>query len=288
MLTKLSANRISGALQASRDFMNFVHLEIEQTRESRGTSHPHFSGSLTFRDVSFSYPERPKVMALEGLSLRIQEGERVAIVGSSGSGKSTFAALLQRLYEPSSGSITIGGNSTAAMDIRHLRAHVALVSQNPHLFDMSVTDNILFGDQNLTDDHVQTAARAAQAHDFILNLPQGYSTVLGNGAALLSGGQAQRIQIARALSRPSHILVFDEATSALDPVSQSEILETLRSATRGRTTIMITHQLPVMRMCDRIICLHAGKVVEQGTYDDLMNIRGIFFGLANAGEWLGH
>lgn len=223
---------------------------------------------------------------LKDLSLTIADGECVAIVGASGSGKSTIASLLQRLYEPSTGSITIGGtNDLGWMDVQHLRDHVAVVSQQPHLFDSSISDNIAYGTL-LTESAIEDAARAANVHNFILSLPKGYQTAIGENASLISGGQAQRLQISRALARPSRILILDECTSALDPANQAAVLETITSAKVGRTTLMVTHKLQVMQMCDRIAVVHDGRIAEQGTYQQLMDRRGVFAQLASGGEWM--
>lgn len=213
--------------------------------------------------------------------------ECVAIVGASGCGKSTVASLLQRLYEPTSGRITIGWTNVDAMDAKHLREHVAVVSQNPNLFDATIAENISYGSESITMDQVHRAAKAAHVHDFILSLPKGYDTMVGENASLISGGQAQRLQIARALARPSKILILDECTSALDSENQAAVIKTIQSASIGRTTLMITHKLPIMQMCDRILVMHEGAVAEEGTYDDLMRQNGVFAQLARGGEWQG-
>ena len=222
--------------------------------------------------------------------MSIANGECVAIVGSSGCGKSTIAALLQRLYEPDSGAIFIGHTDLRATDVLQLREHVAIVSQTANLFDASVAENIAYGSSTttLTDADIRRAARAANIDEFVASLPRGYDTLVGENAALVSGGQAQRVQIARALARKTgRILVLDECTSALDPENQAAVLETVRRAKEGRTTIMVTHKLPVMRMCDRILVVHEGRVVEEGRYEELMRRKGVFRSLANAGEWVG-
>jgi ATP-binding cassette subfamily B (MDR/TAP) protein 1 len=172
------------------------------------------------------------------------------------------------------------------MDTCHLRKHIAVVSQNPNLFDTTIAKNIAYGDDELSDADVRAAARAANVHDFIMSLPHGYDTCTGKNAALISGGQAQRLQIARALARRAKILILDECTSALDPKNQAAVIETIRQARVGRTTMMITHKLPVMQMCDRILVIHDGAVAE-GTFGDLMEKRGVFFTLASGGEWAG-
>lgn len=271
-------------MQAAHDFSRIVNLRTD-TDEAHGSLKPDVRGTVTFKNVSFSYPQRPDVPVLRGIDMQFREGESVAVVGSSGSGKSTIAALLQRLYEPTSGSITIGNAPISETDVMHLREHVAVVSQAPHLFDASVSDNISYGARSVPPWEIVRAARDAHIHDFIASLPQGYETSIGDNATLLSGGQAQRVQIARALVRSARILILDECTSALDPASESAVIDTLRYIKKGRTTLMITHKVPVMRMCDRIIVVQDGEVVEQGTYEELMARRKAFFTLASAGEW---
>ncbi|KAH9034708.1 P-loop containing nucleoside triphosphate hydrolase protein [Lactarius pseudohatsudake] len=280
-------HRIAKSVQATRDFNRLVRLSTD-TDESHGSSCPPIAGTISFNNVSFSYPERPDAPVLRNLSLDIREGESVAIVGSSGSGKSTLAYLLQRLYEPTAGTITVGPWSLHSMDTRHLRDHISVVSQNPHLFDATVSENIAYGTTDgLPQSDIERAALVANVHDFVEGLPQGYDTLVGENAALISGGQAQRLQIARALVRPANVLILDECTSALDGANQAAVLATVLGAKAGRTTIMITHKLPVMRMCDRIVVVHEGRIAEQGTYDQLVARRGVFAQLASGGEWSG-
>lgn len=279
------AQRIAKSVQATRDFNQLLKLS-SNTDESRGTLRPLISGPVAFNHVSFSYPERPDVPILKDLSVRIAENECVAVVGASGSGKSTLAALLQRLYEPASGTVTIGPHELRTTDIHYLREHVAVVSQQPTLFDASIAENIAYGNEHISNEDIRAAAKAAHVHDFIMSLPRGYDTMVGENASLISGGQAQRLQIARALARPSKILILDECTSSLDPENQAAVMETIRHAKVGRTTLMVTHKPQVMRMCDRIIVLHDGVVAEQGSFEQLMHQRGVFAQLASGGEWM--
>ena len=272
-------------MQATQDFNTLLKLD-KNTDESKGALNPPIAGDVVFNHISFSYPERPDVPVLSDLSLTIADGECVAVVGSSGCGKSTIAALLQRLYQPNSGSITVGYHPLEHTDVHHLRDHVAVVSQQPNLFDATIAENIAYGSKDVSLEQIQAAARAANVHDFILSLPQGYETLVGENASLISGGQAQRLQIARALVRPSKILILDECTSALDPANQLAVMETIGRAKVGRTTLMVTHKLQVMQMCDRILVVHDGAVAEQGTYHELMEKRGIFAQLASGGEWM--
>ncbi|THH28864.1 hypothetical protein EUX98_g5322 [Antrodiella citrinella] len=278
-------SRIAKSVQATQDLLALLKLTSD-TDESRGTLQPPILGNVSFNNVSFSYPERSDVPVLKDLSFELVNGECVAIVGASGSGKSTVAALLQRLYEPSSGSIYLGPNQLATTDVHHLREHVAVVSQHPNLFDATIAANIAYGETSLSTEDIQAAAKSAHVHDFIMSLPKGYDTMVGENASLISGGQAQRLSIARALARASKILILDECTSALDPENQAAVMETIRHAKVGRTTLMVTHKLPVMRMCDRILVVDDGVIAEQGTYDELISRRGVFATLASGGEWM--
>jgi ATP-binding cassette subfamily B (MDR/TAP) protein 1 len=282
----MTAQRIAKSLQATRDFNKLLKLS-KDTDESQGVLQPTVSGSVTFKNVSFAYPERSDAPVFKNISMTLAAGECVAIVGSSGAGKSTIAAMLQRLYEPSSGNVMLGHTNLDSVDVHHLREHVAVVSQNPNLFDAKISENIAYGNKDLSDADVRRAAKAAHVHDFIMSLPQGYDTMVGENASLISGGQAQRLQIARALARPAKILILDECTSALDPANQAAVMDTIRDAKSGRTTVMITHKVSLMQMCDRIVVIHDGVVSEEGTYEALMEKRGVFFKLANGGEWMG-
>ncbi|KAJ6510566.1 P-loop containing nucleoside triphosphate hydrolase protein [Mycena sanguinolenta] len=275
--------RIAKSVQATRDFSELLRLPT-RTDESDGFLRPRLDGAISFRDVGFSYPERADAPVLQNINMQIQPGECVAIIGTSGSGKSTIAALLQRLYEPAFGSISIGLDNLRSMAVDHLRQHVSIVSQQPTLFDATIAENIAYGSNTLTDVDVRRAAEAANVHEFIMSLPQGYNTPVGENATLISGGQAQRLQIARALARPSKILILDECTSALDDANQATVLDTIRHAKVGRTTIMITHKIPVMKMCDRLLVVHDGRIAEEGTYDELICRQGVFAALVRGEE----
>ena len=273
-------------MQATSDFNRLLKLGTN-VEESRGILRPEFKGPITFNHVGFSYPERANAPVLKDINLQIAEGECVAIVGPSGAGKSTVAALLQRLYQPDTGSISIGANDISSMDVTHLRHHISVVSQNPNLFDTTIAENIRYGNESVSEVDIRKAAKAANVHEFVMSLPQGYDTMLGENASLISGGQAQRLQIARALARPAKVLILDECTSALDPANQAAVLDTVRGAKRGRTTLMVTHKVPVMQMCDRIVLISEGVVREQGTYEELMARKGVFATLVSGGEWVG-
>ena len=255
--------------------------------ECQGKLRYPIKGAIEFQDVNFAYPQRPEVPILKDVSFRVASGECVAIVGSSGSGKSTIASLLQRLYEPTGGAINLDRNRLSSAEVVWLRDHVAIVSQHAQLFDASVADNISYGSSVVSIGEIERAAKEANVHDFIMSLPKGYDTLVGENASLISGGQAQRIQIARALVRTASILILDECTSALDSTNQDIVMKTIMDVKRGRTTIIITHSLPIMKMCERIVVLDQGVVKEDGSFDSLMSRRGHFFQLTNAGEWAG-
>ncbi|CAF4985049.1 unnamed protein product, partial [Rotaria socialis] len=223
-----------------------------------------------FSNVHFSYPSRPDVSILNGLSFMAQRGETTALVGSSGCGKSTCVQLLQRFYDPTEGSVELDG--TVEIDdtpvnrynIGWLRERIGVVSQEPILFQTTIRENIRFGKTNATQEEIEQAAKMANAHDFIKDLPQKYETLVGERGAQLSGGQKQRIAIARALIRNPRILLLDEATSALDRESERIVQDALDRASQGRTTIVIAHRLSTIVNASKIIVLNAGSVVEEG------------------------
>lgn len=203
-----------------------LHALTMTTLESSGELRFPITGNVTFSNVSFSYPTQPDVPILHDMSFTLTPGSCVAIVGPSGSGKSTIAALLQRLYEPTSGKIMLGKHPLSSADVKWLRNHIAVVSQSANLFDATVAENISYG-SDVPIGEVHRAAKAANIHDFIVSLPDGYDTNLGENASLISGGQAQRLQIARALVRRSNILILDECTSALDVDNARAVLDTI-------------------------------------------------------------
>ncbi|KAG6851298.1 hypothetical protein H0H93_011734 [Arthromyces matolae] len=286
--------KIAKSVQATSDFHQLVEQTSSTPSDSTGTLRPDISSSnaaIQLSNVHFAYPSRPNVPVLRNINLSIASGESVAIVGASGSGKSTITALLQRLYEPASGNITIADVPFSAIEVTHLRDHVSIVSQHPHLFDASIAENIRYGSglDKVSEVDIRTAAKAANAHEFVMGLPHGYDTVVGENATLLSGGQAQRLQIARALVRPSEVLILDECTSALDAENQRAVMDTIKklNGLGGRTTIVVTHKVEVMQLCDRIVLVSDGQVKEQGTFDELIRKKGLFATLASGGEWIG-
>ncbi|RCN51734.1 ABC transporter, ATP-binding protein [Ancylostoma caninum] len=242
---------------------------------------PKLSGSVTLNNVYFKYPERPDVPILQGLDVSVKPGETLALVGPSGCGKSTVISLLERLYDPLDGVVAVDGNDLREMNPTHLRSHIALVSQEPILFDTSIRDNIVYGlpPGSVTEAAIVEVAQKANIHKFISELPDGYDTRVGEKGTQLSGGQKQRIAIARALIRNPKILLLDEATSALDTESEKLVQEALDKASEGRTCIVVAHRLSTVVNANCIMVVKAGKVVEKGTHNELMQAKGAYWAL---------
>ncbi|KAM6202297.1 ATP-dependent translocase ABCB1 [Rhynchocyon petersi] len=236
-------------------------------------------GNLEFKDVHFSYPSRKEVKILKGLNLKVQSGQTVALVGNSGCGKSTTVQLMQRLYDPTEGTISIDGQDIRTINVRYLREITGVVSQEPVLFATTIAENIRYGREDVTMDEIEKAVKEANAYDFIMKLPQKFDTLVGERGAQLSGGQKQRIAIARALIRNPKILLLDEATSALDTESEAVVQVALDKAREGRTTIVIAHRLSTVRNADVIAGFDDGVIVEKGNHDELMKEKGIYFKL---------
>lgn len=242
---------------------------------------PEVPGNIAFENLSFVYPGRPEVNAIDGFNLRVQSGETLALVGPSGAGKSTLLDLMLRFFDPSAGRITLEGCDIRQLDPADLRRCFALVSQNPALFHGSVADNIRYGRPEADMPDVITAARAAHADEFIQQMPQGYDTHLGDAGLGLSGGQKQRLAIARALLTDAPILLLDEATSALDAQSEHLIQQALPQLMKGRTTLVIAHRLATVQHADRIAVIDGGKLVALGTHSELIKSNALYARLAH-------
>ena len=277
--------RAAGATERLMDLLDTQpglqpRLPLQSLVPSPQSAHGGARGELVFEQVSFSYPTRPEVKALEGLSLRVRPGERVALVGPSGAGKSTLFALLLRFYDPQAGRVLLDGVDLAHCLAQQVRSAFALVPQDPVIFAASVRDNLRYGCLQASDAQVLAACEAAHAMEFIQRLPQGLDTQLGERGVKLSGGQRQRLSIARAILADRPVLLLDEATSSLDAESERQVAMALEQLSRGRTTLVIAHRLATVRNADRILVLERGAVHAQGTHAQLMQEDGLYAQLA--------
>jgi ATP-binding cassette subfamily B protein len=279
-LTEVYGDLLRGAGAAGRieELMN-ARAEIKAPARPVPLPEP-ARGALAFDGVTFRYPTRPDDKAVHELSLEISPGETVAVVGPSGAGKSTLFQLALRFYDPQEGCVTFDGIDVRDVDPAALRARIALVPQETVIFAASARDNLRYGRWDASEDEIVAAARAANAHEFLTALPDGYDSFLGEGGARLSGGQRQRVAIARALLRDSPLLLLDEATSALDAQSERLVQEALERLMKTRTTVVIAHRLATVRAADRIIVMDQGRIVEQGTHGSLAAAGGLYASLA--------
>lgn len=259
-------------------------LESSGKRKSSSVCELAWTGDVALNDVRFSYPQRPETEILKGINLLLPRGNVLALVGSSGAGKSTVVQLLSRFYDPTEGRITLGGRDVRTFDKSEWSRAVSLVNQEPVLFAMSVRENIAYGlpDEKVPFEEIEAAARAANAHEFVEKLPQGYDTMVGERGGLLSGGQRQRIAIARALLKNAPILILDEATSALDSVSERQVQQALERLMKGRTTLVIAHRLSTVQSANQIAVMAGGRVVELGPHSDLVGREGRYAELVNS------
>ncbi|KAM5303115.1 ATP-dependent translocase ABCB1 isoform 2-T2 [Glossophaga mutica] len=278
--TSPSIEAFANARGAAYEVFRIIdHKPSIDSYSNNGHKPDKIKGNLEFKNVHFSYPSRKEAKILKGLNLQVQSGQTVALVGNSGCGKSTTVQLMQRLYDPTEGVVSIDGQDIRTINVRYLREITGVVSQEPVLFATTIAENIRYGREDVTMDEVKKAVKEANAYDFIMKLPNKFDTLVGERGAQLSGGQKQRIAIARALVRNPKILLLDEATSALDTESEAVVQAALDKARRGRTTIVIAHRLSTIRNADVIAGFDNGVIVEKGTHEELMKEKGVYFKL---------
>jgi ABC-type multidrug transport system fused ATPase/permease subunit len=230
------------------------------------------SGNVTFQNIGFSYPSRKEIEVLKDISFNVNNGEQIAIVGPSGAGKSTLVALLLRFYEPAKGRILFDDKEAASIPLTQFRKQVAMVPQDILLFGGTIYENIAYGKQEATQEEIESAARKANAHDFIMSFPEGYKTIVGERGIKLSGGQRQRIAIARAILKDPVILLLDEATSSLDSESELLVQDALQNLMKNRTSFVVAHRLSTIRNADKILVLEDGRIKESGSHEELIQM----------------
>ncbi|CAF4159049.1 unnamed protein product, partial [Adineta steineri] len=279
------AERIGKSFAAAHAFFDlFDRTPTIDNGSNKGQELTNFSGETDFNQVKFVYPSRPTVLVLNKLQLSIKSGQRIALVGASGCGKSTIVQLLERFYDVTHGELLLDGVDIRKLNLQWLRSRLGVVSQEPVLFDLTIAENIAYGLENIPMDEIVLAATKANIHEFIQQLPQGYDTKVGVKGSFLSGGEKQRIAIARVLIRRPKILLLDEATSAMDPYNEQIVQVTLEQAQTedpSRTSLIIAHRLSTIRSCDLIYVLEMGRIVESGTHTELVQKGGIYYTMLN-------
>ncbi|MBC3883087.1 ATP-binding cassette domain-containing protein [Undibacterium sp. LX40W] len=274
------AQRAAGATERLLELMSVQSPITEPNNASTLPPTRGHGAKVQIRDLQFFYPSRPQTPALNKINLDIEEGETIALVGSSGAGKTTLFQLLLRFYDPQSGSIAIDGVNIRDLRLHELRSTIGIVPQDTVIFSANAMENIRYGRHDASDEEVMHAAKMAAAHDFIQHLPEGYQSFLGERGVRLSGGQKQRIAIARALLKNPRLMLLDEATSALDAESERLVQQALETAMQGRTTFIIAHRLSTVKRADRILVLDHGEIVEVGNHQSLVALDGVYAKLA--------
>jgi subfamily B ATP-binding cassette protein MsbA len=267
---------INNSMAAMERIFEFFDIDPQVVDAPTAREIERAAGRITFDNVSFRYPSRAGRAVLQGVSLEVQPGETVAIVGRSGAGKTTLASLIPRFYDVVGGAVMIDGVDVREMTLASLRRQIGVVAQDPILFSCTVQENLLYGRPQATSDDLVAAARAANAHEFIEQLPEGYLTVVGERGLRLSGGQRQRVAIARTFLKDPPILILDEATASLDSESENLIHDALRRLMQGRTTFIIAHRLSTVLSADRILVMERGRIVDSGRHVDLLARGGVY------------
>jgi ATP-binding cassette, subfamily B, bacterial MsbA len=269
-------NIFQQALGASQKVFEYLNRERKIQERPNAARLARFEKSVEFEHVTFSYPSAPDRLVLDDVSMEVKAGQVVALVGPSGTGKTTLANLVPRFYDVTGGNVRIDGRDVRDLKLDSLRAHISMVAQDTFLFNDTVANNIAYGRPNASEEQVREAARDALAEEFISRMPNGYETMIGERGMKLSGGQRQRIAIARALLKNAPILILDEATSHLDTESERLVQRALQNLMEHRTAIVIAHRLSTVRRADRILVLDKGRIAETGTHDDLMSTGGLY------------
>jgi ATP-binding cassette, subfamily B, bacterial len=265
----MSLSRMALGYASAERILNIITSEVDLDRNPNGHREP-VKGAIRFEDVCFGYEEDRGLTVLEDISFDIRPGKTIALVGQTGSGKSSVTKLINRIYDATCGRVLIDGVDVRNWDLAALRSQISIIEQDIFLFSRTIAENIAFGAQDATQEQIEEVAKKAQAHDFIMSFPEGYETVIGQRGATLSGGQRQRVALARAFLTNPPILILDDSTSAIDSATEDKIQKAIWSASQGRTTILITHRLSQIRWADHIIVLRKGTVVAQGTHDNLL------------------
>lgn len=279
-LSLLFGSVVKGLSAGGRVFEYINKVPEMDTSGKKNIKYHEFRGDIEFKNVTFAYPTRPESVVLKNFNLQIPAGKTVAIVGTSGNGKSTIVALLERFYDVNNGQVTIDGYDIRDLNVEWLRGRaIGLISQEPVLFASTVRENIRYGRPTAHDAHVYDAAKTANAHEFVSSFPDGYDTLVGERGLALSGGQKQRIAIARAVIKNPPILILDEATSALDSTSEKTVQNALEAAAKGRTVLVIAHRLSTIKNADIIVVLNKGNIVEMGTHEELKKQKGFYWNL---------